>query len=233
VERSRQLVLRLRPGWVGQMKRSRAPPLVMTRGADRMSPLALVQLQGPVCLTTCSGCVASTRFNPFAVTGATHAPYNPPLDAPHVSSSGRGACASRLRGEDQRHNQTVQAQCLRKDHDQNHPNEQLGLLSQRPRANVSHDPDGKASRKAAETTRQSRREVCCATEKRILRPPRPIHHNGRHHCAPGKEHFVSAMRWVHQRKRFRGCPRAALVRDPPPGHHTGLPGKLKKMEAHP
>jgi hypothetical protein len=67
--------------------------------------------------------------------------------------------------------ESVKTQDLGEDEDQDHPDEEAGLLSRTPDPRISHDADGEAGRQTAETHGQSGAQVEEA--------PAP-HHNKKH-----------------------------------------------------
>lgn len=60
-----------------------------------------------------------------------------------------------LCGEDQSHDETVEAQHLREDEDQDHAHEQSWLLGSAPNTSIPHDANGKASSQATQPHTQA------------------------------------------------------------------------------
>lgn len=86
----------------------------------------------------------------------------PPGNDPGLARTGR--CFS---GEDERDDQPVQGEGLGENEDEDHDDEQLGLLRRGTHAGVSHDPDTDPGSQSRKTIGQARCEMCKAEEVRV------------------------------------------------------------------
>jgi len=79
-----------------------------------------------------------------------------------------GAGAAARGRHDESHDEPVETQSLGEDKDEDHADEELGLLGGRAHTRISDDSDGHASRQAAEASGEARTQVAKGREKSVL-----------------------------------------------------------------
>ena len=80
----------------------------------------------------------------------------------------RGGAGEALLGQDQRHDQTVEAQSLGEDENENHAYEDLVLLSDGADAGITYNADSHAGSQATETAAQAGGQVGVADETGVF-----------------------------------------------------------------
>jgi hypothetical protein len=80
----------------------------------------------------------------------------------------RGARAAARRGHDERNDETIETQRLSEDENQNHTDEELGLLRRCPHTRVTNDADRHTRSQTRETTGQTGPQVAEGPEESVL-----------------------------------------------------------------